>query len=138
MSETKQSDEMHTRLQPHQKAQASQPSEVVVDDTATQPTCANFCRVTATPEEMLLDFGLNSQPFAPGRQDVKASQRIVMNYFTAKRIFSAIGMTIQRHEQTFGAIELDIRRRAGTHQGQLPDVDAPIPDRQPEIISLNR
>jgi hypothetical protein len=138
MSETEQSDEMHTRLQPHQNPQAPQVNEVVVDDTATQPTYANFCRVTATPEEMLLDFGLNSQPFAPGRQDVKASQRIVMNYFTAKRILSAIGMTIQRHEQTFGAIELDISRRAGTHQGQLPHADAPIPDRQPEVISLNR
>jgi hypothetical protein len=35
-----------------------------------------------------------------------------MNFYTAKRLFSAMGMTLQRHEQTFGAIELDIRRRA--------------------------
>jgi Protein of unknown function (DUF3467) len=138
MSETKQSDEMHTRLQPHQNPQAPQPSEVVVDDTATQPTYANFCRVTATPEEMLLDFGLNSQPFAPGRQDVKANQRVVLNFFTAKRLLSALGMTIQRHEQTFGSIELDVRRRAGTLQGQLTSADVPAPTPQAEVIRLNR
>jgi hypothetical protein len=48
MSETKQSDEMHTRLQPHQNPQAPQPSEVVVDDTATQPTYAGADRLKVT------------------------------------------------------------------------------------------
>ena len=77
------------------------------------PAYSNFCRVTATPEEVILDFGLNPQPFATGRQDVKANQRIVMNFYTAKRLLTALGMTIQRHEGMFGSIELDVRRRAG-------------------------
>ena len=98
--------------------QPPQTSDVVVDDTATSPTYANFCRVTATPEEIVLDFGLNSQPFATGRQDVKANQRVVMNFFTAKRLLTALGMTIQRHEQTFSVIELDINRRVRTPQPQ--------------------
>ena len=96
-----------------------QMTEVVVDDSATLPSYSNFCRVTATPEEVILDFGLNPQPFATGRQDVKANQRIVMNFYTAKRLLTALGMTIQRHEQTFGSIELDVRRRAGTAQQQF-------------------
>jgi hypothetical protein len=87
-------------------------TEVVVDDSNTMPSYSNFCRVTATPEEVILDFGLNPQPFATGRQDVKANQRIVMNFYTAKRLLTALGMTIQRHEGTFGSIELDVRRRA--------------------------
>ena len=87
-------------------------TEVVVDDSNTLPSYSNFCRVTATPEEVILDFGLNPQPFATGRQDVKANQRIVMNFYTAKRLLTALSMTIQRHEGTFGAIELDVRRRA--------------------------
>jgi len=91
-------------------------TEVFVDDSATLPSYSNFCRVTATPEEVILDFGLNPQPFATGRQDVKANQRLVMNFYTAKRLLTALGMTIQRHEQTFGNIELDVRRRAGTAQ----------------------
>lgn len=94
------------------QAQQPQQTEVVVDDTSTVPSYSNFCRVTATPEEVILDFGLNPQPFASGRQDVKANQRIVMNFYTAKRLLTAMGMTIQRHEGTFGSIELDVRRRA--------------------------
>jgi hypothetical protein len=99
-----------------QPAQQAQATEVHVDDTGTLPSYSNFCRVTATPEEVILDFGLNPQPFATGRQDVKANQRIVMNFYTAKRLLTALGMTIQRHEGTFGAIELDVRRRASAHQ----------------------
>jgi hypothetical protein len=95
----------------------SQGTEVVVDDSSTVPSYSNFCRVTATPEEVILDFGLNPQPFATGRQEVKANQRIVMNFYTAKRLLTALSMTIQRHEGTFGSIELDVRRRAtGTPQ----------------------
>jgi hypothetical protein len=93
--------------------QQAQATEVHVDDTGALPSYSNFCRVTATPEEVILDFGLNPQPFATGRQDVKANQRIVTNFYTAKRLLTALGMTIQRHEGTFGSIELDVRRRAG-------------------------
>jgi hypothetical protein len=76
----------------------------------------NFCRVTATPEEVILDFGLNPEPFAARGQNVKVVERIVMNLYTAKRLLTAIGMTIQRHEETFGAIELDVRRRLRSPQ----------------------
>jgi hypothetical protein len=70
----------------------------------------------ATPEEVILDFGLNPQPFASGRQDIKSNQRIVMDLFTTKRLLSAIGLTIQRHEQTFGVVEVDVNRRLVGHQ----------------------
>ena len=98
------------------QGEAQQQTEVVVDDKGLIPDYSNFCRVTATPEEVILDFGLNTQPFATGRQDVKANLRVVTNFYTAKRLLSAMSMTIQRHEQTFGTIELDVRRRAGTFQ----------------------
>ena len=93
-------------------SQQAQQAAVVVDDSGVQPSYSNFCRVTATPEEVILDFGLNPQPFASGRQDVTANQRIVMNFYTAKRLLTALSMTLQRHENTFGAVELDVRRRA--------------------------
>jgi hypothetical protein len=109
--EGREAPEAQPTLSPQTNPQA-QATEVVVDDSATLPSYSNFCRVTATPEEVILDFGLNPQPFATGRQDVKANQRIVMNFYTAKRLLTALSMTIQRHEGTFGAIELDVRRRA--------------------------
>lgn len=111
--------------------QQQQTTEVVVDDSGTLPSYSNFCRVTATPEEVILDFGLNPQPFATGRQDVKANQRIVMNFYTAKRLLTALGMTIQRHEQTFGAIELDVRRRAGSAQQQFAQSQGQAQGRPP-------
>src|SRR3954463_15918921 len=105
---------------PQHQQPAQQTTEVIVDDSGTLPSYSNFCRVTATPEEVILDFGLNPQPVATGRQDVKANQRLVMNFYTAKRLLTALGMTIQRHEQTFGSIELDVRRRAGSAHQQFP------------------
>ena len=94
--------------------------------------------MTATPEEVLLDFGLNTQPFAEGQQDVKANQRIVMTMFTTKRLLTAIGMTIQRHEQTFGAIELDVRRRVSVPQPQVTPAGAPGAVGEQHVLKLDR
>ena len=110
-----------------QNPQAQQQTEVVVDDSGTLPSYSNFCRVTATPEEVILDFGLNPQPFATGRQDVKANQRIVMNFYTAKRLLTALGMTIQRHEGTFGSIELDVRAGPPALRRPTPGLAASVP-----------
>jgi hypothetical protein len=91
--------------------------EVVLNDTGAHAAYSNFARVTATPEEVIIDFCLNPNPFHQGRQDINVSQRLIMNFYTAKRLFTALGMTLQRHEQNFGPIELDVRRRAH-HQPQ--------------------
>jgi hypothetical protein len=134
--ETAVSDHEPERIQPQQNPQLPQTTELVVDDSGSLPTYTNFCRVTATPEEAILDFGLNAQPFAPGRQDVKANQRIVMNFYTAKRLLTALDMTIQRHEQTFGAIELDIGRRASGFRAPMVPPTAPRRADEPEAIKL--
>ncbi|ADV63964.1 hypothetical protein Isop_3405 [Isosphaera pallida ATCC 43644] len=107
---------------PQGGASPNQPmvAEVHVDDSGALPSYTNFARVMATTEEVIVDFGLNPNPYAPGRQDVKASQRIVMNFFTAKRLLQALHMTIARHEQFFGTIELDVnRRRMATTGGSV-------------------
>ena len=75
------------------------------------PMYANFARVTGSPEELVLDFGLNPQPFGDPAIPVKVSQRVVMNYYTAKRLSAASGMALQRHEQAFGILETDVNKR---------------------------
>ena len=97
--------------QGQQGAQAPQ-SEVVLDDKNAHIAYANFARVTATPEEVIIDFALNPNPFMAGRQDIQVSQRLIVNFYTAKRLWIALGQTIQRHEATYGAVELDVTRRA--------------------------
>jgi Protein of unknown function (DUF3467) len=88
---------------------ASRP-EVHVDDSAAMVCYANFCRVTGTPEELILDFGLNAQPMG-GATNVEIKQRLIVNYFTAKRLLQALGMSIQRHENAFGVLETDVQKR---------------------------
>ncbi len=93
-------------------------TEMVVHDKGAKSSYANFARVTATPEEVIVDFALNPNPFATGRQEIDVHQRLIMNFYTAKRLWSALGMTLQRHESNFGGIELDVRRRTvGQNKG---------------------
>ncbi len=72
---------------------------------------ANFCRVTGTPEELVLDFGLNSQPYGPPTEPVEVKHRLVVNYYTAKRMLQAPAVSVQRHEQAFGVLETDVQKR---------------------------
>jgi hypothetical protein len=93
-----------------EQATPAQP-EVILNDKGAHVAYSNFARVTATPEEVIVDFGLNPNPFQAGKQEVAVNHRLVMNFYTAKRLLSALAMTLQRHEQTFGGVELDVRRR---------------------------
>lgn len=72
---------------------------------------ANFCQVTGTPEEVILDFGLNPQPFGEPRDGVEVDQRVVINFYTAKRLLAALEHTVQKHEEAYGTLELDPRKR---------------------------
>jgi hypothetical protein len=87
------------------------PAAIEVDDANIVAGYANFCRVSSTPEELILDLGLNPQPLNPQTTKVHVSQRIIMNHFTAKRLLTALSMTLQRHEAAFGVLETDVRRR---------------------------
>jgi hypothetical protein len=84
---------------------------LIVDDSGVVAGYANFCRVSSTPEELIMDLGLNPNPYAQGEVTVPVGQRIIMNHFTAKRLLSALSMALQRHEQAFGVLETDVRRR---------------------------
>ena len=84
---------------------------IVLDDEGVDASYSNFCRVTGTPEEVIIDFALNPNPFSRQDQTVKVGRRLVMNQFTAKRLFAALQQTIMRHEQNFGVIELNVQRR---------------------------
>jgi hypothetical protein len=97
------------------EAQAAQPQaqrvQVQIDDAKALASYANFCRVTGTPEELIIDFGLNPQPVGIPTQPIVITQRIITNFFTAKRMLHALQLTVQRHEATFGVLETDIQKR---------------------------
>ena len=91
-----------------------QQTQVKIDESDVTACYANFCRVSGTPEELIVDFGLNPQPMGPPPETLKISQRIILNFFTAKRLLAALQMSIQRHEQAFGVLETDVRKRVRT------------------------
>ena len=49
-------------------------------------------------------MGASSQPLV-------ITQRIVVNYYTAKRLLAALQMSVQRHEAAFGVLETDVQKR---------------------------
>jgi len=87
------------------------PGQFSVDTAHLSTAYANFCRVTGTPEELVLDFGLNTQMQPQPTEPVKLTHRLVVNYFTAKRLLGALHMAVQQHENTYGVLEIDIQKR---------------------------
>jgi len=92
-------------------AQRPQRPQVQIDDANALANYANFCRVTGTPEELIIDFGLNPQPIGVPTQPIPITQRIITNFYTAKRMLHALSLTVQRHEATFGVLEIDVQKR---------------------------
>jgi hypothetical protein len=91
---------------------AAAPQEIQLDESRAVANYSNFCRITATPEEAIIDFGLNMPPLAEAQPDsIQVKHRVVTNWYTAKRMLYALHMTVQRHEAFFGALELDPQRR---------------------------
>ena len=89
---------------------------IELDDTGVAGLYANLCRVSSTPEEVILDLALNPNPVGAPIQRVQVSQRVILNHFTAKRLAALLTATVQRHEQVFGRLETDIRKRVQADQ----------------------
>jgi len=95
------------------QAEQGVPVQIPVDTGDLTSVYANFFRVTGTPEELVLDFGLNTtqvtQTGAP--EAVKLNHRLVMSFYTAKRLLSALQWAVNRYETNFGVLETDFQRR---------------------------
>ncbi len=110
---------MSTDLEPTtDESQRQQPQtvQVQVKDDDAFAAYANFCRVTGSPEELIIDFGLNPQPVGIPKDPIHVKQRVIMNFFTAKRLLAALQMSVQRHEAVFGILETDIQKRLRVQQ----------------------
>jgi hypothetical protein len=97
---------------PEGTAAAPPPAQFATDTSHLSTVYTNFCRVSVTPEELVLDFGLNTQLTPVPTEPVRLSHRVVMNFFTAKRLMNALLSVINQYESTYGVLELDFQRRA--------------------------
>ena len=57
-------------------------------------------KTNLTPEELVLDFGLNTQMMPNPTETIKLSHRVVMNFYTAKRLLGALMNVVRRFEST--------------------------------------
>lgn len=100
-----------------QQAQTPARQNVQVEDGNVSALYANFCRVTGSPEELIIDFGLNPQPHMVPKDPIHVSQRVIVNFYTAKRLLAALQLSIARHEQIFGVLETDVQKRLKSQPG---------------------
>jgi len=88
-----------------------------IDERNMKTSYANAFRSNGTPEEVMLDFGVNTvNPPAPGGDSspeiiFQINERLVLNYYSAKRLAITLSQLITRHEEQFGQLELDVARR---------------------------
>lgn len=101
------------------KAQTGQQQvRLNIDERNLKTSYANAFRTNGTAEEVMLDFGLNLVG-PPVQQEGKqipqilfqVNERVVLNYFSAKRLAITLSQLIRRHEEQFGEIELDVAKR---------------------------
>jgi len=89
---------------------------VRIDERNLQTSYVSGFRPTMTAEEVMLDFGLNlvrptGDKEHPQELVFQASNRLIMSYYSAKRLAIALSQIVRRFEQQFGEIELNAAKR---------------------------
>ncbi|MCA9310666.1 MAG: DUF3467 domain-containing protein [Phycisphaerales bacterium] len=103
-------------------AAAPRPRVRVKLDEADQEICyINTFRTATTPEEFMLDVGVNTMGVGADREGrlqhelrMHLPRRLIMNYYTAKRLAISLGRVIREYEESHGVLELDPSRRHAT------------------------
>ena len=77
------------------------------DDSGMTSSYANVVNAASTREEVTLFFGTNQtwNPVGKNRFDVKLSDRIVLNPYAAKRLWTLMGAILQEYERRFGPLD---------------------------------
>ena len=86
-----------------------------IDEREMTSHYANAFRTNATAEEVMLDFGVNlPNAAAPqGKPEIifKVTDRVILNYYSAKRLAITLSQLIRRYEEQFGELELNVASR---------------------------
>ena len=86
-----------------------------MDQRDVKTSYANGFFTNGLTNEVILDFGLNMPvpAQADGQQEIvlQITDRIILNYYSAKRLALTLGQLVRRHEERFGELELDESKR---------------------------
>jgi hypothetical protein len=82
------------------------------NSSGIRSTYANVFNVTAVREEIMLLFG-ESHPLDKDEKEVRLTNRILLNPFTAKRVLILLEKAVQKHESKYGPLESESPSLAG-------------------------
>ncbi|MDP7162911.1 MAG: DUF3467 domain-containing protein [Phycisphaerae bacterium] len=86
-----------------------------MDERDVRTSYANGFRTNGTAEEVILDFGLNIVTPTQSKEQPEVifqiNNRVILNYYSAKRLALTLGQLVRRHEERFGELELDHSKR---------------------------
>jgi Protein of unknown function (DUF3467) len=90
----------------------NKPPAPQIDTANLRTSYANVCRIAQTPNEVIVDFGLNPNFFgAVLDEPLKLDNRVILSHDAAKRLCLHLTATIQNFEARYGNIELDVTKR---------------------------
>ena len=126
-SENQLPDDAATIEQQAQQQTGRQQVRLRIDQRELNTCYANAFRTNATAEEVIVDFGLNQvvQASRQGSEGASSnepaneivfqlSSRVILNYYSAKRLVLTMGQLIRRYEEQFGELKLNVADRTRT------------------------
>lgn len=88
------------------------PASSQIDTSNLRTSYANVCRIAQTPNEVIIDFGMNPNFFGNILEEsLKLDNRVILSHDAAKRLCLHLTATIQNFEARYGTIELDVTKR---------------------------
>jgi len=94
--------------------------DLKIQQTGVDTVYVNSFKHHPTPEEFMLDLGVNRlEPTGnadkPLEVHFNVNSRLVMNYHTAKRLAIAMGSVVKRYEDRFGELDVNANRPTTMH-----------------------
>jgi hypothetical protein len=100
---------------PPQAPAQPQQMQVPIDLSSLTSGYVNWFRFTGSAEELIIDLGLAPQlGQMPPAEPIKLTHRLVMNFYTAKRLLQNLNRAVAIYESHYGALETDMQRRMRT------------------------
>ncbi len=93
--------------QKNKKAETDQKIKVKFNTDNLKSSYANFCNVTSTQEEVVLNFGINSdwdRSAMGGQLEIELTNRLILSPFAAKRLSQMLAGLIENYERKYAPI----------------------------------
>lgn len=93
-------------------SETTKPAVPPIDQAQMKVSYANVCRIAQTPNEVIIDFGINPNFFGQILDEpLKLDNRVIMSHDAAKRLCLHLNASLLSYEQRYGTIELDVAKR---------------------------